>query len=84
MKRFEQAFIHKPVSITYPIYQNIAQTTSAELLYRTSKPNALVSLYKKPGEIERIRKNALSLLNACHTFDARWPAVKEFLELDDL
>jgi glycosyltransferase involved in cell wall biosynthesis len=46
--------------------------------------NALVSLYKKPGEIERIRKNALSLLNACHTFDARWPAVKEFLELDDL
>lgn len=45
--------------------------------------NTLISLYKNPGEIERLRNNALSLIQYCHTFDARWPAVKEFLELDD-
>lgn len=38
MKRFEQAFIHKPVSITSSISQKIEQETSAELLYSTSTP----------------------------------------------
>ncbi len=45
--------------------------------------NALLGIYKKTGEIERLRKNALSLIESCHTFEARWPAVKEFLELNE-
>lgn len=45
--------------------------------------NTLITLYKNPGEIERLRNNALSLIDACHTFDARWPAVREFLKLED-
>jgi glycosyltransferase involved in cell wall biosynthesis len=43
--------------------------------------NALVNLYQKSGELERIRQNSLALIHACHTFDARWLAIKEFLEL---
>jgi hypothetical protein len=46
--------------------------------------NALVSLYKKTEEIERMHNNALALFNASYTFDARWFAVKEFLELPEL
>jgi hypothetical protein len=42
---------------------------------------ALINLFKKKGEIERMRENALSLFRACHTLEARWPAVKEFLEI---
>lgn len=44
---------------------------------------ALVTLYTTTGEIERLRHNVLALFNACHTFDARWDAVKEFLELGE-
>ena len=44
---------------------------------------ALIALYKNPDEINRMRHNALSLIEYCHTFDARWPAVSEFLNLDD-
>jgi glycosyltransferase involved in cell wall biosynthesis len=43
---------------------------------------ALVNLYKKPDRLEYLRKNVIALFEACHTFDARWPAVKNFLELD--
>jgi glycosyltransferase involved in cell wall biosynthesis len=43
---------------------------------------ALVRLHTQPDEIERMRTNALSLIQSCHTLGARWPAVKEFLELD--
>jgi len=42
---------------------------------------ALVRLYTHCGEIDRLRTNALALLQACHTFDARWPAVENFLHL---
>jgi hypothetical protein len=44
---------------------------------------ALIRLYKTMDEIERLRQNALALFNACHTFDARWEAVKAFLELGE-
>lgn len=44
---------------------------------------ALVNLFKNPGEIERMRNNAIAMFNTCHTFDARWEAVKEFLELGE-
>ncbi len=43
--------------------------------------NALVNLYRNPGEIEQMRRNALALIRSCHTFEARWPAVKEFLSI---
>lgn len=42
---------------------------------------ALIGLYANQGEIERLSSNALSLIHACHTLDARWPVVKEFLKL---
>lgn len=42
---------------------------------------ALVRLYTIPGELDRLRTNSLSLIQACHTLEARWPAVKEFLDL---
>jgi hypothetical protein len=42
---------------------------------------ALIAIYSKIGEIKRFQQNALELFNACHTFDARWFAVKEFLNL---
>ncbi|MHC5674722.1 glycosyltransferase [Nostoc sp.] len=41
----------------------------------------LVRLYSSTGEIERLRENARALIESCHTFDDRWPAVKEFLHL---
>ncbi len=44
---------------------------------------ALVNLYKQSGEIERLRQNTLTLFHTCYTFDARWAAVKEFLELPE-
>jgi glycosyltransferase involved in cell wall biosynthesis len=43
--------------------------------------DALVNLFKIKGQIEQMRENALSLFRVCHTFDARLPAVKEFLDL---
>ncbi len=42
---------------------------------------ALVRIYTTTGEIERLQENAQDLIQSCHTFDARWPAVKEFLHL---
>ena len=42
---------------------------------------ALINLYQKPSEIERLRENGLNLIRSCHTSEARWPAIKEFLDL---
>lgn len=42
---------------------------------------ALLVLHQNPDKVLQMRKNALSLINACHTFDSRWPAIKEFLDL---
>ncbi|GAC1503811.1 MAG: hypothetical protein NVS2B14_16550 [Chamaesiphon sp.] len=44
---------------------------------------ALVRLYSVPGEIDRLRTNALSVMQSCHTFDIRWSAVQEFLHLSE-
>jgi hypothetical protein len=44
---------------------------------------ALVNLYQVPGEIERMREDTLKMLRLCHTSEARWPAVAEFLELGE-
>lgn len=44
---------------------------------------ALVNLYQEPGAIEQMRQNALALFKACHTFEARWPMVKAFLNLHE-
>ncbi|BAY33458.1 glycosyltransferase Gtf1 [Nostoc carneum NIES-2107] len=42
---------------------------------------ALVQIYTSTGEIKRLQENANALIESCHTFDARWPTVKEFLHL---
>lgn len=42
---------------------------------------ALINLYTIPGELDRFRYNTLALMQTCHTFESRWPAVKEFLHL---
>ncbi|MCT7950020.1 glycosyltransferase [Ancylothrix sp. C2] len=44
---------------------------------------ALISLYKDPNQIERMRNNALSMIKFCHNFESRWPLVKDFLELEE-
>jgi hypothetical protein len=41
----------------------------------------LIDLYQKPSEIERLRENGLNLIRSCHTSEARWLAIKEFLDL---
>ena len=43
---------------------------------------ALVNIYKKPDELKRLSTNALNMMSSCHTFEARWSAVKEFLHLE--
>ncbi|MFM6527213.1 MAG: glycosyltransferase [Dolichospermum sp.] len=42
---------------------------------------AIVRVYNSTGEIKRLQENAKALIESCHTFDARWPTVKEFLHL---
>jgi hypothetical protein len=44
---------------------------------------ALLNLYQMPDEIERMREDTLKMLRFCHTSEARWPAVAEFLELGE-
>ena len=46
--------------------------------------STLIRLFKTSGEIGRLQINTLALVNCCHRFESRWPAVKEFLNLDDL
>jgi hypothetical protein len=41
----------------------------------------MIQLYKNIEMIDCMRANSLALLNACHTLESRWPAVKEFLDL---
>jgi glycosyltransferase involved in cell wall biosynthesis len=42
---------------------------------------ALVKIYSLEGELERLRSNSLNLIQSCHTLEARWSAVKDFLQL---
>jgi hypothetical protein len=55
------------------------------IIVERSRPDlmaqALVDFYQNPGRVLRMRENALSLINSCHTLDARWPAIKKFLDL---
>jgi hypothetical protein len=41
----------------------------------------LIDIYQKPAEIERLRDNSLNLIRSCHTSEARWPSIKEFLDI---
>jgi hypothetical protein len=43
----------------------------------------LVRLYTKPGHLEFLRANALSVFRASHSMESRWPAVREFLHLPE-
>jgi hypothetical protein len=45
--------------------------------------DALIKICQTPGEIDRLRTNALSLIGSCHTLDSRWPSIAEFLELNE-
>jgi glycosyltransferase involved in cell wall biosynthesis len=42
---------------------------------------SLIEIYSFPKELSRLRDNALNLINSCHTLNAHWPDVKEFLDL---
>jgi glycosyltransferase involved in cell wall biosynthesis len=42
---------------------------------------ALVEVCRQPEERERLRQNALSLIDSCHRLEARWRSVQEFLSL---
>jgi len=42
---------------------------------------ALIQIYTSTGEMERLRENARAVIESCHTFDARWSAIKAFLDL---
>ena len=57
-------------------------------LVPTKRPDlmaaSLVNVFKKPGEIERLRGNATLLRQTSQTMEARWPIVAEFLELETL
>ncbi len=56
------------------------------LLVNRSQPlqiaQKIISLFNKEGEMARLRTNSLNVLNSCHTSEARWTAVEEFLELN--
>ncbi len=41
----------------------------------------LVDIYRIPGELERLRQNTIALFQSCHTMEARWPFVVDFLDL---
>lgn len=43
----------------------------------------LVSLYARPGRLESLRANALSLFRTSQSMESRWPAVREFLHLPE-
>ncbi len=42
---------------------------------------ALIHLYQTSGELDRLRANAALLRRTSQTMEARWPAVREFLDL---
>jgi glycosyltransferase involved in cell wall biosynthesis len=75
------------VAIAFDIIGNreIIQNNFNGILVPRYRPdlmaNALISLYREPAEIDRLRDNAESIIRACHTLESRWPAVRDFLEL---
>lgn len=42
-----------------------------------------IELYQKPSEIEELRQNGLNLIQSCHTLEKRWPAIKNFLDIEE-
>ncbi len=42
---------------------------------------ALIKLYTFPNELERLRQNALTLIQSCHTLESRFFGVTDFLQL---
>ena len=57
------------------------------ILIKTHRPDLmgkeLTRLYQHPDEIDRFRRNAALLRQSCQTLEARWPIVKDFLDLND-
>jgi Glycosyl transferases group 1 len=43
----------------------------------------LLDLYTKPGRLEFLRANALSLFRTSQTLESRWPTLREFLHLPE-
>jgi Glycosyl transferases group 1 len=44
---------------------------------------ALLDIYRTPGRLEEMSRRCLETTAAAHTMEARWSAVKKFLDLDD-
>jgi Glycosyl transferases group 1 len=44
---------------------------------------ALLDIYGTPERLDEMSKRCLEITAATHTMEARWPAVKKFLDLDD-
>ena len=44
---------------------------------------ALLDIYGTPGRLEEMSRRCLEITSAAHTMEARWPAVKKFLDLDE-
>lgn len=54
----------------------IVERNCPELMAET-----LVRLYKTQGLLSQMQSNSKTLINNCHTLEARWPAIRDFLEL---
>ena len=44
---------------------------------------ALLDIYRTHGRLEEMSRHCLEITAAAHTMEARWPAVKKFLDLDE-
>ena len=44
---------------------------------------SIIELFNNPTKIDILRENGLKLFQSCYTLERRWPAVKEFLDLND-
>lgn len=75
------------VSISFDIIGNreIIQDGYNGILVRKYRPDlmaeAILNLYNNPDLMRRIQNNASSLISMCHTLEARWPLVADFLQL---
>jgi glycosyltransferase involved in cell wall biosynthesis len=75
------------VPITFDIFgpREIIQSNFSGVIVPRDRPDlmaeALANTYLIPGELERLRNNGMALFQSCHTMEARWPFVVDFLDL---
>lgn len=77
------------VLIAFDIIGNreIVQSGFNGILVPRNRPDLmakeLIKLFHTPGTLERYRSRTQELAFSVHTLEARWPAVREFLDLPD-